>query len=101
MIRFLVHSVSGSRQAYAFGHVIGTNVTPLIRNCITYLVKGTSVGGQFGWGGTLSKMYGKTRFSDKPRFSRFISIAPNGWLIRFRNPELSVRAKASLIEFQP
>lgn len=30
---------------------LGNNVTPLIRNYVTNLARGTPVGGQFGWGG--------------------------------------------------
>ena len=41
--------------------MIGDNVTPLIVICITNLARGTPIGGQFGWGGTQTKMYGKTR----------------------------------------
>ena len=57
---------------------IGANVTPLIFDFITYLARGTPIGGQFGWGGTLSKRYEKWGISTKARHTRFISIAPNG-----------------------
>ena len=36
---------------------LGNNVTLLFYNGITYLERGTPVGGQFGWGGTLLKRY--------------------------------------------
>jgi len=36
---------------------LGANVTPLFKIYITHLAKGTPIGGQFGWGGTLLKKY--------------------------------------------
>ena len=69
------------------GGGLGTNVTPLIRDYITYL----SLERDNGWWTVWLGWHAVEK----------ISIAPNGWLIRFRNPEWSARAKASLIEFRP
>jgi len=50
--RVLLHSVNGRGYVQALGLAILDNVTPFFRTCPTYLAKGTTIGGQFGWGGT-------------------------------------------------
>ncbi len=55
--RALLCSVGGSRYVLAARLGIDAYETPPNKVCVAYSERKTPVGGQFGWGGTLLKMY--------------------------------------------
>ena len=52
-----VQSVGGSLRGQVFGLGGGANVTPPSCDCVSNRFGGTAIGGQFRWGGSLSKKY--------------------------------------------
>jgi hypothetical protein len=49
--------VAGSRQSVVARLRVDANETPVFRVYAANLGRGTAIGGQFGWGGTLLKVY--------------------------------------------